>query len=39
MTSHGPLEAERIIVCGGAWAAQLLVQLDIQLPVRPVKGK
>lgn len=39
VTSQGPLEAERIIVCGGAWAAQLLVQLDVQLPVRPVKGQ
>lgn len=39
VTSLGLLEAERIIVCGGAWAAQLLVQLDVQLPVRPVKGQ
>lgn len=39
VTAQGPLEAERIIVCGGAWAAQLLVQLDVQLPVRPVKGQ
>lgn len=43
VTSQGPLTAERIIVCGGAWAAQLLSQLlsplSVQLPVRPVKGQ
>ena len=39
VTSQGPLTAERIIVCGGAWAAQLLSQLNVQLPVRPVKGQ
>lgn len=38
-SSEGLLNAERIIICGGAWAAQLLVQLDVQLPVRPVKGQ
>lgn len=38
-TSQGALTAERIIVCGGAWAAQLLGQLDVRLPVRPVKGQ
>ncbi|MCA8866946.1 MULTISPECIES: glycine oxidase ThiO [unclassified Halomonas] len=38
-TSQGPLTAERIIVCGGAWAAQLLSLLNVQLPVRPVKGQ
>ena len=39
MTSQGLITAERIIVCGGAWAAQLLSQLNVQLPVRPVKGQ
>lgn len=39
VTSQGPLMAERIIVCGGAWAAQLLTRLNVQLPVRPVKGQ
>ncbi|GEN26739.1 glycine oxidase ThiO [Halovibrio variabilis] len=38
-TSQGPLTAERIIVCGGAWAAQLLATLTVELPVRPVKGQ
>ena len=39
VTSQGTITAERIIVCGGAWAAQLLSQLNVQLPVRPVKGQ
>jgi glycine oxidase len=39
VTSQGALKAERIVVCGGAWAAQLLAQLNVQLPVRPVKGQ
>ncbi|MDQ7729147.1 glycine oxidase ThiO [Halomonas sp. SpR8] len=39
MTSQGALKAGRIVVCGGAWAAQLLAQLDVHLPVRPVKGQ
>nr|WP_298059317.1 glycine oxidase ThiO [uncultured Halomonas sp.] len=39
MTSQGPLNAGRIIICGGAWAAQLLALLNVQLPVRPVKGQ
>ncbi|MBT2773389.1 glycine oxidase ThiO [Halomonas sp. ISL-60] len=38
-TSQGSLKAGRIVVCGGAWAAQLLSQLNVQLPVRPVKGQ
>ncbi|TVP47154.1 MAG: glycine oxidase ThiO [Halomonas sp.] len=38
-TAKGGLTAERIIICGGAWAAQLLARLDVQLPVRPVKGQ
>ena len=39
MTAQGPITAGRIIVCGGAWTAQLLAQLNVQLPVRPVKGQ
>ncbi|MGP9767971.1 glycine oxidase ThiO [Halomonas sp. AOP13-D3-9] len=38
-TSQGSFKAGRIVVCGGAWAAQLLSQLNVQLPVRPVKGQ
>ncbi len=39
VTCQGPLKAGRIVVCGGAWAAQLLAQLGVHLPVRPVKGQ
>ncbi|NYS80367.1 MULTISPECIES: glycine oxidase ThiO [Halomonadaceae] len=39
VSSQGPLIAGRIVVCGGAWTAQLLAQLKVQLPVRPVKGQ
>ncbi|MGQ7263755.1 glycine oxidase ThiO [Vreelandella sp. V005] len=39
VTAQGPITAGRIIVCGGAWAAQLLAQLKVRLPVRPVKGQ
>lgn len=39
VSSQGLLKAERIVVCGGAWAAQLLAQLEVRLPVRPVKGQ
>ncbi|MGO2243340.1 MAG: glycine oxidase ThiO [Halomonas sp.] len=39
VSSQGPLKAGRIVVCGGAWAAQLLAQLKVRLPVRPVKGQ
>lgn len=38
-TAQGALMAERIVVCGGAWAAQLLADLHVHLPVRPVKGQ
>lgn len=37
--ASGELHAERVVVCGGAWAAQLLEGLGVQLPVRPVKGQ
>ncbi|SFI10048.1 glycine oxidase ThiO [Modicisalibacter xianhensis] len=35
----GQLSAEHTIVCGGAWAGQLLGTVGIDLPVRPVKGQ
>ncbi|MFO7909289.1 MAG: glycine oxidase ThiO [Halomonas sp.] len=38
-TSAGRIEADQIIVCGGAWTATLLASLDVHLPVRPVKGQ
>lgn len=38
-TNHGDQFAEQLVVCGGAWAAQLLEGLNVHLPVRPVKGQ
>ncbi len=38
-TAEGRVEGERVIVCGGAWAAGLLERVGVALPVRPVKGQ
>ncbi|GAB2778391.1 glycine oxidase ThiO [Halomonas shantousis] len=38
-TREGPVAAERIIVCGGAWARELLASVEVELPVRPVRGQ
>ncbi|MFC3284185.1 glycine oxidase ThiO [Litchfieldella rifensis] len=40
-TATGSVSCERsqVIVCGGAWAAQLLAGVGINLPVRPIKGQ
>ncbi|MAP34383.1 MAG: glycine oxidase ThiO, partial [Halomonas sp.] len=38
-TKQGEQLAEQLVVCGGAWAAQLLEGLNVRLPVRPVKGQ
>ncbi|WP_447554080.1 glycine oxidase ThiO [Vreelandella sp. EE22] len=35
----GPRQAERVVLCAGAWSARLLASLNIRLPVRPVKGQ
>lgn len=31
--------AAEVIVCGGAWAGQLLQSMGVEIPVRPVKGQ
>ncbi|MBB3141321.1 glycine oxidase ThiO [Halomonas organivorans] len=38
-TAAGRFTAGRVVLCGGAWTAQLLAPLGIALPVRPVKGQ
>ena len=38
-TSQGALSADQVVICSGAWSAQLLEMLDLRLPVRPVKGQ
>lgn len=34
-----PEASGQVIVCGGAWAAQLMESIGVRLPVRPVKGQ
>jgi glycine oxidase len=38
-TAQGELLADQVVVAAGAWSALLLVELDIALPVEPVKGQ
>ncbi|MFA9460478.1 glycine oxidase ThiO [Thiohalorhabdus methylotrophus] len=37
-TDAGTVEAERVVVAAGPWSGQLLAQVGVALPVRPVKG-
>ncbi|WP_104202591.1 glycine oxidase ThiO [Billgrantia saliphila] len=39
MTARGRIDAEQVVLCGGAWSGVLLAELDMALPVRPVKGQ
>ncbi|OHC27690.1 MAG: glycine oxidase ThiO [Pseudomonadales bacterium RIFCSPLOWO2_12_59_9] len=38
-TAQGELLADQVVVAAGAWSAQLLGSLGIELPVEPVKGQ
>jgi glycine oxidase len=38
-TAQGELLADQVVLAAGAWSAQLLAELDIELPVQPVKGQ
>ena len=38
-SSRGDIEADKILVSGGAWSANLLKKIDINLDVKPVKGQ
>lgn len=38
-TAQGEFLADQVVVAAGAWSAQLLAELDIELPVQPVKGQ
>ena len=37
--SPAPIYADNTIVAGGAWTARLLKNLDMELPIEPVKGQ
>ncbi len=38
-TSRGDLKAETTVVAAGAWAAELLAQIGVVIPVMPVRGQ
>ncbi|QJQ94277.1 MULTISPECIES: glycine oxidase ThiO [Halomonadaceae] len=38
-TDQGQIAGDHTIICGGAWAGDLLSPLGVTLPVRPVKGQ
>ncbi|MCK5640626.1 MAG: glycine oxidase ThiO [Gammaproteobacteria bacterium] len=38
-TPEGPMVANNIIVCGGAWSARLLDGLGLNLAIEPVRGQ
>lgn len=38
-TTLGERRAEKVVVCAGAWAGQLLRESGVQLQVQPVKGQ
>ncbi len=38
-TSHGPLTAQNIVLCGGAWTSTLASKLGINMPTDPVRGQ
>lgn len=38
-TTAGPIDAEHVIVCTGAWTAQLLEKLGRKPDIRPVRGQ
>lgn len=38
-TSQGEQRADEVLVAAGAWSAELLATLGLQLPVKPMKGQ
>lgn len=38
-TGFGAVMADQVVLAAGAWSGQLLKQLEIELPVEPVKGQ
>lgn len=38
-TAQGEMLADQVVVAAGAWSAQLLSTLGVELPVEPVKGQ
>ena len=38
-SSIGNIEADKVLVAGGAWSAKLLKNIDIDIDIKPVKGQ
>jgi len=38
-TAQGDMRAEQVVVAAGAWSAQLLATLGLQIPAKPMKGQ
>jgi glycine oxidase len=39
VSEQGEIHAERVIIAGGAWSALLLESVDMNLPVKPIRGQ
>ena len=39
LTEQGEINAEHVVIAGGAWSALLLESVGMQLPVKPVRGQ
>ena len=39
LTERGEINAERVIIAGGAWSALLLESVGMNLPVKPIRGQ
>lgn len=38
-TAAGPVTADSVLVCAGAWSGNLLAGLGVHLPVKPIRGQ
>lgn len=38
-TAEGPLWADQVVIAAGAWSAELLEGVGLQLPIKPMKGQ
>jgi glycine oxidase len=39
LSEQGEIRADRVVLAAGAWSAELLATLGVELPVEPVKGQ
>jgi glycine oxidase len=38
-TQQGRIEADKIVVCAGAWSGQMLETMGVHIPIEPVRGQ